>query len=64
MDELLIPQVISQWREVIWQSAIGLLTRTDPAERRKIINLVETDALRKAGAINFTNWRTVLRELW
>lgn len=64
LDELLISRLISQWREVVWESAVRLLNSTDPSDRHKIIQLVEADALRKADAINFTNWRTALRELW
>ena len=64
LDELLISRLISQWREVVWESAIRLINSNDPDERQHIIHAVEADALRKSDAIGFEDWRTTLRELW
>lgn len=45
MDELLISQIISGWRETVWQNAVRLLELQDENERLRFRQTVEEEAV-------------------
>ena len=54
LDERLISRLIAQWRDDVWRNATTLLEIGHPDERARLMRQVETEALRRAGAIALT----------
>ena len=63
MDEMIISRLITQWRETVWQYAMGLLEIGEPSERLRLILQVEEYAIRQAGAIRLNDWRAIVSDL-
>lgn len=51
VDEFIIEQLISHWREEVWRYALQLLAAPDDAARESMRQVVETTALRRAHTI-------------
>lgn len=50
-DEWLISQMITNWRDDVWDEAAGIMTATDAQERQRLLDRFETSALNRADAI-------------
>lgn len=51
IDEWLVSQMIGQWREVVWQTAVAILNAPSPTEQEKIRQQMEVRALKIAQAL-------------
>ncbi|MDW8317054.1 MAG: DUF5995 family protein [Anaerolineae bacterium] len=53
LDEWLISQLITKWRDEVWDKAVGMMTTVDIEERRRLLDRLETTTLDRAKAIQF-----------
>jgi len=53
LDEWLISQLITNWRDEVWDETVGLLTTVDIEEQRKLLVQIEATTLKRAEAILF-----------
>jgi len=51
LDEYLISQLITRWRENVWQHTVRLLDCTEQAERQRLLVTVEDESMRIGGFI-------------
>jgi hypothetical protein len=52
-DEWLISRLITNWRDEVWDRAVGMIGTADVEERRKLANQIEAITLKRADAILF-----------
>lgn len=62
VDEFLISRFITQWRDSVWDVALGLMHAPPGAERLKYETALARRVLTRAEAIVARRWRTVLKE--
>jgi hypothetical protein len=53
LDERLISQLITNWRDEVWDEAVALLTTADIEERQRLLDQIEATTQKRAEAILF-----------
>jgi hypothetical protein len=53
LDEWLISQLITNWRDEVWDKAVRLMTTVDVEERRRLLDQLEAATVERAEAIQF-----------
>lgn len=56
LDEWFISELITCWRDEVWERAVGLMGTADDEERRRLVGQVEVVTLRRADAILSNKW--------